>query len=137
MKKLYREAVSSSEIKAYLAEINPDALLIEQFEEALMGVVSMFGKGPLALYDKNKIISILMKDMSEEEAFEYFEYNIIGAYMENAPVFSELEGESLSAQQIVSKPRKRKPKINPLKQEEVSAIMSLDGGNEDEGDYTL
>jgi hypothetical protein len=32
-------------------------------------------------YDKDKIIEILMRDMSEEEAIEYFEYNILGAWM--------------------------------------------------------
>ena len=39
-------------------------------------------------YDVNKIIEILARDMSEDEAVEYFEFNILGAYMgERTPVF--------------------------------------------------
>jgi hypothetical protein len=37
----------------------------------------------------SKIIEILMEDgMDEEEAYEYYEYNILGAYMgETTPMF--------------------------------------------------
>jgi hypothetical protein len=40
-----------------------------------------------------KCIDILMKrdDMTEEEAVEYFEFNVTGSYVgENTPVFVEL-----------------------------------------------
>ena len=33
------------------------------------------------IYSVDKCIQILMKDMSEEEAFEYFSFNVSGAYM--------------------------------------------------------
>jgi hypothetical protein len=75
-----------------LAEENPDALLADGFEEALVGVCRRFGQNPLAAYDYDKCIEILMRDMSYEEAVEYFEFNVIGAYVgENTPVFLELE----------------------------------------------
>jgi len=40
------------------------------------------------IYSKSKCIQILMKDMSEEDALEYYEYNIVGAYMgEKTPIW--------------------------------------------------
>ncbi len=42
-------------------------------------------------YDKEAILEILMRDMSEEEAIEYFDFNIIGAYVgDKTPVFVTL-----------------------------------------------
>jgi hypothetical protein len=39
-------------------------------------------------YDQDKVIEILMRDMSEEEAIEYFEFNIAGAWVgESTPFF--------------------------------------------------
>lgn len=73
-----------------LAELNPDALLADGFEDALIGAVQRCGLGPIALYSQTKCISILMKrdGMSFEEAMEYFDFNVLGAYMgENTPMF--------------------------------------------------
>jgi hypothetical protein len=45
----------------------------------------------MAVYDRQKCIEILMRDMSEEDAHEYFEFNVIGAFVgENTPAFIEL-----------------------------------------------
>jgi hypothetical protein len=42
------------------------------------------------MYGTLKIITKLTKDMSEEEAWEFFEFNISGAYVgERTPVFYE------------------------------------------------
>jgi hypothetical protein len=42
-------------------------------------------------YDTDKVIEILMEDMSEDEAWEYFEYNVLGAWVgEHTPVFLEI-----------------------------------------------
>jgi len=73
----------------YLAELNPEALTADGFAEALIGYVEIFNR-IIAAYDRSKCIKILMKrdGMSEEEAQEYFEFNVIGAYMgENTPAF--------------------------------------------------
>jgi hypothetical protein len=44
------------------------------------------------VYDIDKVIDILIKDgMSVDEAIEYYEYNIAGAYVgENTPSFIRL-----------------------------------------------
>jgi hypothetical protein len=45
---------------------------------------------PLVCYDINKIIEVIMRDddMKYEDAYQYFEFNILDAYMgENTPVY--------------------------------------------------
>ena len=74
-----------------LTEENPDALLADGFLEAFVGIHRRFGQPALAAYDYDKCIEILMRDMSYEEAVEFFEFNTIGSWMgEHTPVFVEL-----------------------------------------------
>ena len=47
----------------------------------------------VVLYNKNTCIEILMKDseMTEDEAIDYFYYNVIGSYVgEYTPCFAEI-----------------------------------------------
>jgi len=68
----------------------PDLLTIDGFDEAVIGVVERCGLLAVC-YDRNKIINILMRDMNAEEAWEYYEYNILGAYMgESTPVYLDM-----------------------------------------------
>ena len=79
------------EKKDYIAQYNPEALLADGFEDALIGVGQQFNK-TLAVYDRQRCIEILMErdGMSDEEAVEYFEYNVTGAWGgENTPIFFE------------------------------------------------
>ena len=70
-----------------ISEEHPDLLTIDGFDEAVIGIVERAGLLAVC-YDRNKIISILRRDMSEQEAWEYYEYNILGAYMgESTPVY--------------------------------------------------
>jgi hypothetical protein len=40
------------------------------------------------VYSTDKIVDILAKDMTREEAIEFYEYNILGAYMgEMTPIY--------------------------------------------------
>jgi len=56
-----------------------------EFDEAIIGVEERAG---VVAYDIDKIIEILMRDMTEDEAVEYFEFNILGAYVgEKTPVY--------------------------------------------------
>jgi hypothetical protein len=42
------------------------------------------------IYSKNKCIEILCRDMNEEDANEYFEYNVKAAYVgEKTPIWCE------------------------------------------------
>jgi len=70
-----------------LSEEYPDLLKADGFDEAIIGVVERIGTQAIC-YDTEKVIEILMRDMSEEEALEYFQYNIAGAWVgEHTPFF--------------------------------------------------
>jgi hypothetical protein len=76
-----------------IAEFNEELLMLEPayFDKAIVGVVTNV-KNQAVCYDVNKIIKILMKEdkMTEEEAREYFEFNILGAWVgEYTPVYLE------------------------------------------------
>ena len=82
---------SWKEKKEFISQHNPEALLADGFEDALIGVGQQFDKA-LAVYDRQKCIEILMErdGMSDEEAVEYFEYNVTGAWVgEYTPIFLE------------------------------------------------
>ena len=70
-----------------LSEEYPDLLKADGFDEAVIGVVERLGTQAIC-YDTEKVIEILMRDMSEEDALEYFQYNIAGAWVgEHTPFF--------------------------------------------------
>ena len=79
--------------KEEIAEMNPEALLCDGFDEAIIGMAERINLGPVVAYDTEKIIEILMRDgMTHEEAYEYFDYNIKGAWMgEFTPIFIQKE----------------------------------------------
>ena len=80
-------------VKNNLADCNNEMLFADGFDEALIGIVEQFGRPPVALYDYNKCVAVLMErdGMEEEEAIEFLEYNTLGAYMgENTPCFATL-----------------------------------------------
>lgn len=56
-----------------------------------MGYVELFGNAPVALYNRDKCIQILMDrdGMEHTEAEEFFEFNTLGAGMgANTPAFA-------------------------------------------------
>jgi hypothetical protein len=62
-------------------------LVADGLDEALVGIVP---KTMQLVYDTDKVIEILMSrdGMTEDEAFEYFYYNIEGAHVgEDTPIF--------------------------------------------------
>ena len=76
-----------------LKEINPEALLADGFEDAYIGVCEVFNRPPLAAYDRDKCIAILMErdGMDSDEAEDYFDYNVAGSWVgENTPVYISL-----------------------------------------------
>ena len=64
-------------------------LLADSFEEAFIGIGRQFGN-PIAIYNRNKCLEILSRDMTEDEAVEYFSFNTEGAWVGNqTPIFLE------------------------------------------------
>jgi len=87
-----------------IAEINPEALTIDGFDDAIVGIGERINLGPVVIYDEEKMIEIIMNDMDvsvyeleegetiEDKkysmALEHFEFNIKGAWLgEFTPIF--------------------------------------------------
>lgn len=78
--------------------------MCDGFDEAIIGMAERINLGPVVAYDVEKIVEILAADMEVEDddladgqsiedlkismAYEYFYYNIQGAWMgDNTPIF--------------------------------------------------
>ena len=73
-----------------IQEINQEALICDGFDEAIIGMAERINLGPVVAYSVEKILDILINrdGMTYEEAIEYYDYNIVGAWMgELTPVF--------------------------------------------------
>ena len=77
--------------REYLDETFPDSeiLLADGFDDALIGWAYSPGRGHTAVYDAERCIGILQaQGMSEDEAWEYFEFNTEGSWVgDGTPVF--------------------------------------------------
>lgn len=71
------------------------AVMLDDLEDAIVGIVEDFGSpGKKILYSKIKILNILQERdlMTESEAEEFYDYNILGLYAgELNAVFLDLE----------------------------------------------
>ena len=70
-------------------EEEPKLLKADGFDDAIIGVATQFDR-QFIVYDYDKVIMILRRDteMSEEEAVEYYDFNIVGSYVgESTPAF--------------------------------------------------
>ena len=76
-----------------MAELNEELMFLEPeyFDKAIVGVVANMCTNAVC-YDRSKIIEILMEEdgMTEEEALEYFDFNIMGSWVgKYTPVYLE------------------------------------------------
>ena len=68
-----------------LAEMEGEFLVADGFDDAILGTVN-----DIVIYSKTKCIEILKQDMSEEEAIDYYYFNVVGSYVgEKTPMFVE------------------------------------------------
>lgn len=82
--------MTPAEIKDYIGDLNQEALVADGFDEALIGYIERATSGIVACYSREKCIEILMKrdGMTWEEATEFFDFNVAGAFVgETTPVF--------------------------------------------------
>ena len=74
------------ELKETIAEYNPEALLADGHDHAIMG----YSTDGRVIYSLNMVIEGLIEDseMTYEDAVEFFNFNIGGAYVgEYTPIF--------------------------------------------------
>ena len=63
---------------------------IKKYEQAIIGQDDASLR---VVYSRDKIIDILSEEMTPEEAVEFYEYNILGAYMgEMTPIYVNEHG---------------------------------------------
>lgn len=68
-------------LKDTIEELNPAAMFLDGMDDALVGYAIQWGSPALPVYDADRIIEILSKEMEYEEAVEYFSFNIECAYV--------------------------------------------------------
>ncbi len=76
-------------MREQILEGNPEEQFVFAygFDKAIIGLDTSSMR---IIYSVKKCVKILMKDMPEEEAQEYFYYNVAGAYMgEKTPIWCE------------------------------------------------
>jgi len=73
-----------------IAELNPEAMMADGFDDAIMGMCIQFGAEPLVAYNYEKCLEILIERdrITRTEAIDFMEFNVMGAYVGlNTPVF--------------------------------------------------
>ena len=81
------KTVNSDRIGEFLDQFALETLVADGFDDAILGVI--VDEHSRVVYDAYKCVDILIESgMTEEEAQEYFDYNVAGAYMgEKTPLF--------------------------------------------------
>jgi len=60
----------------------------EEIDRYMPAIIGQCDASMRLVYSTDKIVDILAKDMTREEAIEFYEYNILGAYMgEMTPIY--------------------------------------------------
>jgi len=75
-------------VDEYANQYDEELLTVDGHDDAIVGVCRQFNKS-FVVYDAHKVIATLRaKGMSQEEAVEFYEFNIVGACVGDAtPAF--------------------------------------------------
>ena len=77
------------QINEYLDSIGESTLLADGFDEALIGFSQRMNEPMLAVYSYEKMVQVLMDndDLSYDDAVEYVDFNVVGAWVgEQTPI---------------------------------------------------
>lgn len=71
-----------------------EALFCDGYDDCILGIAERFGMEPVVAYDYGKMIEkMVLEGMTEEDAQEHFNFNIIGAWVgEGTPIFVRTAG---------------------------------------------
>ena len=76
-------------MKKLLEKIDPELLYADGYDDCILGM-TFREEVPVVLYSENQVIENLAQQMPLDEAVEYFDFNIKGAYVgDRTPVFLE------------------------------------------------
>jgi len=83
--------MTRDEAKEILEQQEAEAWFADGFDEAILGLTSVNGV-TVVVYSIEKCIEILSRDMSYEEAVEYFDFNVAGAHIgDGTPLWIQTE----------------------------------------------
>ena len=85
--------IDVEQIKAQAFELNKEVRFADGLDKAIIGIVVNNENQSVIAYSIPKIIEILMGDneLPEEEAYEWFDFNIAGAYVgKGTPVYLDI-----------------------------------------------
>jgi len=87
--------MDADQLREMIAEYNEEAMIADGLDDAIMGMACRCGSDPVVAYDTNKVIALFVEQgMTEEEAVEFFEFNVLGAYVgPNTPVYINKIGD--------------------------------------------
>lgn len=69
-------------VEAALEGNNPEAILYSGLDDAIVGIASRLVGPSLVVYDPERIKAVYRRQgMTEEEADEFFEFNVAGAHL--------------------------------------------------------
>lgn len=80
--------MTANRVVLQLSDLNPDAVLLSNMDDALIGVGYVGHHDPVAVYSKAKIFAKLLNDgLSQEDADEYYVGKFLGQWAgEQTPV---------------------------------------------------
>ncbi len=83
--------LSIADLSYIISDMADEVMLkADGYDEAILGITRRCGKQDIIAYDVAKILDILVTrdGMTDEEAIEFFEYNVQGAWLgEGTPCF--------------------------------------------------
>ena len=82
------------EIMGILEDAGVDAMALEpreEYDSCIAGIGWRTASDPVLIYDRAKILEFLQTEMTEEDAIEHYEFNIVGSWVgDGTPIFVEL-----------------------------------------------
>jgi len=81
--------ITREDIETYLEDRGETGLLMDGFDNALIGFAQRINEPLLAVYDYERMVTVCVErdGMDEEEAEEYINFNCVGAWVgERTPI---------------------------------------------------
>jgi hypothetical protein len=75
--------------------LDEQTMLMNGYDDCIIGIVERFNQPPIVCYDKTKVLIKLSEEgLTPEQAMEYFEFNQLGAWVgEKTPCFITITHE--------------------------------------------
>ena len=76
----------------WIKRLEDEVLFADGFDEAVLGIARRAAQPDVVAYDYEKCVQVLVErdEMTEEEAREYMEFNVVGTFVgKRTPIFIE------------------------------------------------